>query len=280
MTYIIDKTIKNIVEEKIESNNIIDIHNHIFPDNMASKAVESTGGYYGIQMLGKGTVSDMLESGSKIKVNKYIVHSTATKVEQVKTINDYIASVILTNNSLVGFGTLHPDLDNIDVEVQRMISLGIKGVKLHPDFQRFNIDQDNMLPLYSRIENKLPLLIHMGDRNKDFSSPKRLANILGLFPKLTVIAAHLGGYSVWNESMHYLVGKNVYLDTSSSLMFLERKKALQMIKRHGVEKVLFGTDYPMWTHKEELERVCKLELAQKELDNILWGNAKRLLNLH
>ncbi|NMB98241.1 MAG: amidohydrolase family protein [Clostridiaceae bacterium] len=268
----------NVVKSKIEDGKIIDIHNHIFPDKIAEKAVASTGNYYGISMAGKGTVRDLLESGSKIQVSKYIIHSTATKPEQVKSINDYILSLQASNSSFIGFGTLHPNLDDIEDEVERIISLGIKGIKLHPDFQRFYIDDASMIPIYSAIQKKLPLLIHMGDKNHKFSAPEKLAKILDMFPDLTVIAAHLGGYCAWDDSLKYLTGRNVYFDTSSSLMFLDVKKSTEIIKTHGVEKVLFGSDYPMWSHKDELNRLCNLDLTPGELDLILYKNALALFH--
>lgn len=258
---------------------IIDIHAHIFPEKVAAKAVESIGGYYGIPMTGAGTVEDLLESGSKINVGKYVVHSTATKVDQVSTINDFISQVQSQNDCLIGFGTLHPGLDDIDGEVDRIIERGLRGVKLHPEFQGFSIDDDEMLPLYRAVEGKLPLLMHTGDENRTSSSPKRLAKIIGMFPRLTVIAAHFGGYSMWDESMEYLVGRNLYLDTSSSLWKLDRLKVLEIIRKHGVNKVLFGTDYPMWPHEDELERFYSLALTEDERELILWGNACKLLNI-
>jgi len=266
----------DIVRKKIEEGKIIDIHNHIFPDKIAEKAVASTGNYYGIPMAGKGTVQDLLESGSKIRVSKYVIHSTATKPEQVKAINDYILSVQASNSSFIGFGTLHPKFDNIEHEVERIVSLDIRGIKLHPDFQRFYIDDAEMMPIYSAIQKKLPLLIHMGDENLEFSEPKRLAKILDKFPDLTVIAAHLGGYSAWDDSVKYLVGRNVYFDTSSSLMFIDKEKSMKIIKTHGVEKILFGSDYPMWSHKDELIRLCNLDLTSRELELILYENATAL----
>ena len=100
----------------------------------------------------------------------------------------------------------------------------------------------------------MPLYDSYGDENQDSSSPERLAGILDKFTKLVVIAAHFGGYQMWDESMKYLVGRNVYMDTSSSLAFLEPSEATEMIRKHGVDKFLFGTDFPMWNHKQELER--------------------------
>lgn len=258
---------------------IIDFHNHIFPDNIAEKAVTNIGHYYGLSMWGRGTVDALLESGRKIGVNRYVVHSSATHAGQVKAINDYIGCVIAEHDNMIGFGTLHSGLEDIDAEAQRIIAIGLRGIKLHPEFQQFSIDDASMLPVYAAIEGKLPLLIHMGDQNKDTSSPLRLAHILDKFPKLVVIAAHLGGYQMWDESIKHLIGRNLFLDTSSSLAFLNPEKAVEMIHSHGVEKILFGTDFPMWGHEEELQRFYALGLSENENKAILYDNAVKLLGL-
>ena len=257
---------------------VIDMHAHIFPDRIASRAVESIGSYYNLHMSGLGTVDDLLESGSKIGVGKYVVHSSATNVDQVTTINDYVSGVISANSGLIGFGTLHPGLGDIGTEIDRAVQIGLKGIKLHPEFQGFNIDDTDMLPVYKAMERRLPVLIHMGDENRDSSSPVRLARILDMFPDLVVIAAHFGGYRMWDESMKYLVGRNIYMDTSSALAFLSPEKAVQMIRKHGVRKMFFGSDYPMWDHEEELERFLKLDLNEDERKTILFSNADRFID--
>ena len=258
---------------------IIDAHAHIFPEKIAEKAVESISNYYGVPMVGKGTAEDLLERGGQIGAGKYVVHSTATRVEQVESINNFIAQAQAEHQEFIGFGTLHPGLPDVEAELNRVISLGLKGIKLHPDFQDFNIDDDSMLPIYRAVEGKLPILMHMGDEVRTSSRPERLAKVIERFPNLTVIAAHLGGYQMWGESMEYLVGKNIYLDTSSSLFILEKEEAVRVIRKHGVEKVLFGTDYPMWDHVEELERFHRLALSEEEKELILWKNAAGLLKL-
>jgi len=172
---------------------IFDVHNHIFPDNIAEKAVENIGRYYNFYMYGKGTVEALLESGLQAGVSRYLVHSSATHAGQVKAINNYISGVVNAHNNMIGFGTLHFSVENIDAEVERIIALGLKGIKLHPEFQHFVIDEPSMMPVYKAIAGKLPLLIHMGDQNQDSSSPLRLARIIDKFPDLVVIAAHFGG---------------------------------------------------------------------------------------
>lgn len=257
---------------------IIDIHTHIFPDKVAAKAVAATGSYYGVQMYRSGTVDDLLDSGSHIGVRKYIIHSSATIARQVCAINDYVCGVQSIHPELIGFATLHPGLEDIRGEVDRVIALGLKGIKLHPDFQNFAIDDEDMMPIYEAIEGRLPVLIHMGDANSDASSPVRLARILDKFPGLVVIAAHFGGYRMWDLSCKHLIGKRLYMDTSSSLAYISPEKALDMIRMHGVDKMLFGSDYPMWDHKEEFERFMRLELTEEERSAILFSNAKRLLS--
>jgi predicted TIM-barrel fold metal-dependent hydrolase len=264
---------------KLAAGKIIDAHAHIFPDKIAEKAVESIGGYYGIAMSGTGTVAGLLESGSRAGIYKYIVHSTATKMDQVKPINDFIAQVKEENKSFIGLGTIHPDFSDIDSEVDRIAALGLEGIKLHPDFQEFNIDDESMMPIYRAAEGRLPILMHMGDKVKTSSRPERLAKVLDLFPGLTVIAAHLGGYCMWDEAIECLAGRNLYFDTSSSLFALEPERAAEIIRNFGVEKVLFGTDYPMWTYEDELLRFDRLGMTEKERRLILYENACRLFNL-
>lgn len=256
---------------------IIDIHAHVFPEKIAQKAVNQIGGHYSIKMHGKGLVADLLESADKSGVECVVIHSTATKPAQVRIINDFIASN--AKGRFIGFGTLHPDMDDIEGEFERIISLGLKGIKLHPDFQGFNADDPKMDRIYSVIGSRLPLLIHAGDENLDSSSPRRLANVLERFPGLTMIAAHLGGYKKWQEAMNCLIGKNLYLDTSSAIRYMDRDFAVTLIKTHGTDKVVFGTDYPSVYHDIELEAFHKLGLSEQEKEDILYNNAAKLLGI-
>lgn len=261
-------------------NKIIDAHAHIFPPQIAYKAAGSIGAYYNLKMFADGTIESLLKNGKEINVYKYLVHSTATKVGQIQSINNFIAESKDENSCFIGFGTLHPKMQNVESEVDRIISLGLKGVKLHPEFQKFYIDDESMFPIYAALEGKLPILMHTGDSVKTSSSPKRLAKILEKFPNLVVIAAHFGGYDMWDESIEYLVGrKNVYFDTCSSLFKMDLDKARKIIRDHGADKVLFGTDYPMWSHLNELNRFEKLELTDEECELILHKNAEKLLGI-
>lgn len=259
---------------------IIDFHNHIFPDKIAQKVVNQLGSYYGMEMHGTATIDNLLKLSKEAGMNRLVVHSTATKVEQVETINSYLGEVVREQNGyFIGFGTLHPDFEHVEEELDRMEQLGLKGLKLHPDFQRFEIDCDKMFRIYDIVGKRFPILMHTGDKHYDFSSPLRMRRAVDNFPDVTFIAAHFGGFSRWEEASEYLVGQNLYFDTSSSLDLLPDKTAVDMIRRHDAEKILYASDYPIVTHRYCLERFLKLDLTEEERDLILYRNAAELLNL-
>lgn len=260
---------------------IIDSHCHVYPDKIAVKASESIGIFYESPIACCGMVSALLEEGEKAGFSHYVICSVATTPHQVKSINNFIAQTVSQNpDKFTGLGALHPDSENIKEDIEEIISLGLKGVKLHPDFQKFAIDDKKCTQIYELCEGKLPILFHTGDKRYNFSNPDRLIPVLEAYKDLTVIAAHFGGWSVWEEASEKLCDyKNIYVDSSSSLPYMDPKKATQIVKRYGVDKVLFGVDFPMWNPTEELERFNKLELTQEEKEKILYKNAAKLYNI-
>lgn len=262
---------------------IIDAHCHIYPDKIAQAASDHTGEFYSMPMEYNGTVKALLEEGEAGGVDRYIVQSVAVTAKQVPSINTYISNEVKNSGGkfAVGLGTLHPESADMKADMEQIISLGLRGVKIHPDMQNFAIDDPRHLDIYSFCEeNSLPMLIHMGDRRSDFSHPRRLKNVMEMFPRLTVIAAHLGGYTFWDEASHILAGiPNLYTDCSSSFFALDDGEIVRIIRRYGAENVLFGTDYPMWDAGKEADRLLSLELDDSEKRAIFAGNAKRLFSL-
>ena len=259
---------------------ILDIHAHIYPDAVALKAAAAIGDFYQIPIRHDGTVQTLLQEETAAGITKMVVHSVAVTWEKVERINDFIAGAAQSHENLTGFATLHPDHPHIAAEVDRAISLGLKGLKLHPDFQRFNIDDAKAFPMYEAIEGRIPLLIHTGDRRYETSRPQRMARVLDRFPRLQAVCAHLGGWSQWEEAHQVLAGRpNVWVDTSSSLYALSPEAARRIIFHYGVDRVLFGTDYPMWTPLEELKRLQALGLPPEDMEKILYRNAQNLLGL-
>lgn len=257
---------------------IIDSHAHIFPKKIAAKAADSIGQFYDIPMDNDGTLNQLLEKGTAAGIDRFLVHSVATTPKQVDSINHYIADKMAQHgDKLIGFAALHPESDSIESDVETAISLGLHGVKLHPDFQKFNVDSNEAYKLFECIEGRLPVLIHIGDYRTQYSKPKRLARVLDDFPKLDVIAAHFGGWSEWDQGEKYLAGKRLWVDTSSSLFAITPERAKELICAYGVDNVLFGTDYPMWDPKEELERFNKIDLTDEEREKIFHINLENLL---
>lgn len=259
---------------------IIDFHAHIYPAKIASKASKAIGDFYNTTMDHLGSSEELIESGKKIGVDKYVVHSAATTASQVESINNFILGECAAYSQFIGFGTMHPDYENSEAELKRIKEAGLKGIKLHPDFQKFEIDSEKMDSIYEVLSAlEMPVLFHAGDIRYKFSGPERIAHVMEKFPSLKIIAAHFGGYTEWDKAVEYLVGKNVYFDTSSTLWKLPVPEADKIIKAHGVEKFLFGSDYPMWDHEGELARFNKLNFSAEERELVMHKNAEKLLGL-
>jgi predicted TIM-barrel fold metal-dependent hydrolase len=259
---------------------IIDAHSHIFPPKIASKATGSIGKFYAIEMNHNGSSEELLKSGAVIGVSTYLVCSSATTPLQVESINDYIASECRIHPEFFGFGTLHPGYEDIPKEIERMQGLGLHGVKLHPDFQKFNIDDDDAIKMYKHLaEKQMPVLFHTGDKRYHYSSPFRLVNALNKVPDLIAIAAHFGGYSEWDTVNMYTPSPTLFFDTSSSLFELPREECLKLIDYFGYKQFFFGVDFPMWDHQEELDRFRNLKLEHDIEKAILSENFIRLFGL-
>jgi predicted TIM-barrel fold metal-dependent hydrolase len=182
--------------------------------------------------------------------------------------------------SFIGFGTVHPYMADPLGEISRFMALGLKGIKLHSDFQEFPIDDPQAFPIYRKAEREgIPILFHCGDSRFGFaySSPLRLISTLGFFPGLKAIAAHFGGYSEWEHVTGYPKLPNLYFDTCSSLFLLPREKCLELIGLYGASQFFFGSDFPMWDHQEELERFRALGLSKADEALVLGGNFARFM---
>lgn len=261
--------------------NVIDAHTHVFPDKIADKSRDYVGGFYGLPMYTVGT-SEELErvsaqnreiNGRNYRISHQLVCSPAVNPLQTENINKYIGGLVKSDNSLIGFGTLHPDNENYRQIIDGIVDSGLKGLKFHSDFQRFNIDDKRMYPIYRYAAEKgLPILFHMGDQKLEYSRPFRLAKVIEDIPNLKVIAAHVGGYCHWDESINLPVSDNLYFDISSSLEFITKDQLTAFFERFGYTHFFFGSDFPMWNPYEELERFIALGFGEEieravEFDN-------------
>ncbi|MCR4883758.1 MAG: amidohydrolase family protein [Clostridiales bacterium] len=264
---------------------IIDAHCHIYPDGISRRAVDAVDRFYdGLPSDHyDGTVQTLLRVGRENGVTHFVVHSVATRPEQVRSINQFIArSVREADGAFVGMGTLHPESQEIRQDFRELIGMGLHGVKLHPDIQHFHADDPKAMQIYALCEEQgCPIVVHTGDYRYDYSNPSRIVPILKAFPRLKLVGAHFGGWSVWEDAVRELPAyPNILVDTSSSLYWLKPERAREIIRIWGVERVLYGTDYPLWPQKQEIDALLALGLSPKEYERIFWKNAAELFGLN
>ena len=258
---------------------IIDAHCHVYPAAIAHKAVGGTDAFYGVVSVYDGTVETLLDKEMAAGVDHCIIQSVATTPKQVNSINEFIARTVAEGEGrFTGLGTLHPDSEDQAADVAHILELGLKGVKLHPDIQGFQVDDPRCLKIYDLCQqHRLPVLLHTGDDRYDNSNPNRLLPVLESYPDLTFIGAHLAGYSIWEEACDKLShAPNLYVDCSSSFFRLSAETAEALIRRWGADRVLFGTDYPMWAADKELATLLGMHFTAEEFHKILWDNAYNL----
>jgi uncharacterized protein len=259
---------------------IIDFHCHIYPQKIAAKAVSSVGDFYNIEMaVSEAPVEKLFEVAKGSGIDTFVVHSVAVTPNTVRSINDFIAKQQSEHEELIGFGTIHPDSDDPAAEIERMIKLGLKGVKIHPDTQKFDMDCPKMMEIYALIEGRLPIIVHTGDYRYDYSHPRRMAHIIDELPDLVVDAAHFGGWSIFDIGMDHLLDRDCYMDISSSMSFLGARRTRELIDIYGADRLLFGSDFPMWNPSQELERFKALGLPKIDEEKILYQNAAQILDL-
>lgn len=261
---------------------IINAHCHIYPEKVAARATAGIREFYGLDRSLNGMTDDLIKDGSKVGVTHYLVHSVATKPEQVNSINEFISYEVKTHPGLfTGFGSLHPESDNIERDIKHLVDLGLKGVKLHPDFQNFSLAEEKAWEFGNLIkEYNLPVLIHCGDPRYERSNPAQMVEFIKHTSGLKIIAAHLGGWSRWDEAEKLLAGKyDIYVDMSSSLAWLKPEDAVRIIRKYGVNRVMWGSDYPMWEHEPEIGYFNKLPLSKEERQSVLYDTAAKLLGI-
>ena len=258
---------------------VVDAHVHVYPEKIALRAAESVGDFYQCPMFKEGSVPAMLAAVEGTPITNHIIYSVATKPSNVESINDFIAAECEKHPNFVGFMAMHQDYPNLEAEIERAIGLGLRGMKLHPDTQKVNMDDDRLMRIYEIIEGRMPLVVHCGDYRSDFSHPRRMKRILHEFPNLVVDAAHFGGWSVFDLAVEYLENENCFLDMSSSQKFLGRRRTRELCEIYGADRILFGSDFPMWDPAQEFKMFESLDFPKADFEKMTWHNAERFIGM-
>ena len=258
---------------------IVDMHAHIYPEKIADKATQSVGQFYNIPMQGEvGNIATLRQLRDTSPITHNVVCSVAVKPQTVTSINDFIASTVTEDSTLIGLAAMHQDFTDIESELDRITALGLRGVKLHPDSQAVNMDDPRLMRLYESCERRgLAVLIHCGDYRYDYSHPHRLKRILHEFPQLRVCAAHFGGWSLFDLALEFLEHEHCYLDVSSSMFALGLRRTRELIEDYTPSRILFGSDFPMWNPESEYSRFSSLAFSDASKELMTWRNAESWL---
>lgn len=258
---------------------ITDVHAHVFPDGIASAAVAALAAEGGVTPHYDGTVCGLVAAMDRGGVDRSVVVPVATKPSQVRTINDWVAS--LAGDRIVPFGAMHPDFEDPAGEIARMAALGIRGIKLHSQHQGFLPGESRMAPIYrAAADQGMIILFHAGGyvvEHDNEPRPADLAAMLDEHPGLTCILAHMGGYRRWDDVREHLCGRDVYFDTAYVPRNLDDAEFMALARDHGIDRILFGTDGPWTSAGTEIEYLGGMGFTPPELEAILGRNAERLL---
>ena len=263
---------------------LIDFHTHCFPDKIAERAIEKlqfvSGG---LTPYTDGTVSGLQRSMKNNGVDSAVVLSIATNAKQQANVNDFAAS-INNGHDIIAFGSVFPDAPDALDELDRIKSMGLKGVKLHPDYQGFNADDPKMKPIYKKISSLGLITVFHAGADYGFpppygATPEKLETAIGWFDS-PVIAAHWGGIDCYKGVLDRLCGlDNLYFDTSFGYSMMPRYYAEKIIEKQGTEHMVFGTDTPWHTAEMEWRLLDTLNLSDSEREAISYKNAQKLLGI-
>ncbi len=261
---------------------IIDFHTHCFNDALAPKAMENLARHSLYPPHFDGTLGGLKASMARAGIDVSVICNIATNPHQTHSVNDW---AIASNgeDGFISFGSVHPNCTDYAEEIKRLKHSGVKGIKFHPDYQGFAVDDRAVYPLYEAIAKEdMIMIFHCGHdlvlREKYMCTPEMFARFASDFDGAKIVGAHLGGQDMWDDVFKYVVGKNVFVDTSFGFKFLPQERIDEFIDRHGRDKILFGTDTPWQNQQTEVEEMRGFVKDKNTLDLIFYKNALNLLN--
>ena len=265
---------------------IIDFHTHIYPQAVAAKILPAAKRKLKVEVPGTGGPDDLCRMMLSGAVSRSVLLPLAKGCHDVSGLNDWVQAAASENHELIAFGAVHPLMENLEDELDRLAARGVRGVKMMPLLQQVYPDDPRCFRLYqSLVDRKMILVSHAGkdplDRPEVFGTPERFAAVAGSFPDLKLVLAHLGGLRMWDAVRRHLLfaGRNVFFDTAYVSFYMDPKEIRELIMDIGPEKVMFGSDYPWEEPGRAAEIIRGLDLPVAEEDAIFFRNAAGLLGL-
>lgn len=259
---------------------IVDVHAHIFPDKIAEKATRSTAEYFPMKEppSHNGTVQQLVDTLWEAGIDYALVFSAATTETQVEHVNRYLYTESLKHPEFLPCGSIHAAYPKFEEELSWLCDHGMHGIKLHPEFQKFPLNDRRLFPIFEVMAEKdMFLIAHMGDPRVEVSGPERMVEIATTFPRLRCIACHLGDWGEWDRERILPLTKlsNVYTDISSTFSYTDNgENILSIIRSYDPDRIFWGSDYPIWCPKKELRRVRELPFSEDFVDKLLFQNFK------
>ena len=265
----------------------IDIHTHAWLSHGAKRAVQALSRGFGLQCEASGVLGDLLSEERRAGMDRVCVLCCAARGEYVHAVNRFAVSLFAKDSMLLPFGTIHPDLLTWESELDFLASAGLGGIKLHPDYQGFGLDDKAMFPLYEAMSGRFCLLVHTGSRpeqkgNTLSSSPRQLESIAEAFPSLHIIGAHMGGWCMWDDAEEIFARKshaNLWFDTSNTSFHVGKERLGRLLRNLPSDRLLFGSDWPFFKVEGELARLQTAGLSERQMED-LTSNGERLLKLY
>lgn len=259
---------------------IIDFHTHTFPENIAEKTLAYLQSFSGTVPYTAGTNKSLLSSAKEAGVDVSVILPVVTKPSQFQTINACAAE--LQEGALISFGGIHPENENYRTKLRELRDMGIRGIKLHPDYQDtyFNDIRYKRILSYAS-ELGLLVSVHAGVDPKCpenvHCTPEMIAEVLDEVAPENLILAHMGGFMRWDNVEELLIGRKVYLDTAVVFGYISDEQFVRMVRNHSADKILFATDSPWAGQKEFVSHLRALDLTEDEKEHIFHINAEKLL---
>ncbi len=263
----------------------IDFHTHAFADKVAEKAMGNLSATSGMNPSTDGTLKGLKERLKQSGIEAAVVLPIATKPSQHEVVNKWAAN-INGKDRIYAFGSVYPGADDALYYLEKIKADGLHGVKLHPDYQNFFVEDEKAFPVYQKcVELNLPVLFHGGydplSPDTIHATPEGLLKVHESFPELTMIIAHLGGMYRWDRVECLLAGRpgNIYFDTAVIAGEIGQKQLMRIISKHGADRILLGSDCPWDDPAGEIAMIERLPLSRSEKELIFYKNAQKLLKI-
>lgn len=268
---------------------IIDFHTHIFPEKIAGKVISKLEGLSGLTAATNGTLQGLKSSMKANQITLSVIAPVLTDPHQFQSVNSYAKSITpesfdASKDTVISFGGIHPDTPDYKTSLRAIKSMGLKGIKLHPDYQQTFIDDMKYMRIIDyATEIGLVILVHagidIGLPEETYCTPKRAAHVLDELQPTQMVLAHGGGFYCWDDVENYLIGREVYIDTSMCGPYMPKEQMVRMMTNHGTHRYVFGSDSPWGDQGKDVAFIQSLSFSEAATADIFYKNAEKLLGL-